>query len=126
MMPVAGVSVPAGATGTAANRASSSAILVLAWAIKAAESGIYQDKGLQAMLIKDAGVELKGLDRRLLSKAETLGLAESAQRIGEVVDIQRTPQQLFQEVRVEPLADLSRLETVLVLSSFVPLDTGSP
>lgn len=46
--------------------------------------------------------------------------------IGEVVDIQRTPQQLFQEVRVEPLADLSRLETVLVLSSFVPLDTGSP
>ncbi len=46
--------------------------------------------------------------------------------IGEVVNIQRTPQQLFQEVRVEPLADLSRLETVLVLTSFVPLDAESP
>lgn len=46
--------------------------------------------------------------------------------IGQVVEVERAPQQLFQKVRVQPLADLSRLESVLVLSSFVPLELETP
>ncbi len=40
--------------------------------------------------------------------------------IGKVVEVERQAQELFQSVRVQPLADLSRLETVLVLTSFLP------
>ncbi len=40
--------------------------------------------------------------------------------IGKVVDVEKEAQELFQSVRVQPLADLSRLETVLVLTSFLP------
>ncbi len=46
--------------------------------------------------------------------------------IGQVVEVERAPQQLFQKVRVQPLADYSRLETVLVLSSFVPVELEAP
>lgn len=46
--------------------------------------------------------------------------------IGQVVDVQRSPQELFQEVSVQPLADLTNLEAVLVLTSFVPIDLESP
>lgn len=46
--------------------------------------------------------------------------------IGQVVEVERAAQELFQAVRVRPLADLSRLETVLVLTSFLPLETGQP
>ena len=46
--------------------------------------------------------------------------------IGQVVDVERTAQELFQAVRVQPLADLSRLESVLVLDSFLPLEAGAP
>lgn len=42
--------------------------------------------------------------------------------IGKVVEVERGAQELFQEVRVQPLADLSRLETVRVLKSFLPLE----
>ncbi len=46
--------------------------------------------------------------------------------IGRVTDVDRAPQQLFQEVRVQPLADFTRLEAVLVLTSFVPQDPATP
>lgn len=50
----------------------------------------------------------------------------SGELIGRVVEVERAAQQLFQEVRVQPLADFTRLETVLVLSSFVPQDPVTP
>jgi rod shape-determining protein MreC len=40
--------------------------------------------------------------------------------IGEVVDVDEAAQELFQAVRVQPLADFSRLERVVVLTSFLP------
>jgi rod shape-determining protein MreC len=46
--------------------------------------------------------------------------------IGSVVEIDRAAQELFQGVNVEPLADLSSLEAVLVLTSFTPLDGDGP
>jgi rod shape-determining protein MreC len=46
--------------------------------------------------------------------------------IGEVVNIERSAQELFQSVRVRPLADLSQLESVLVLSSFLPQQAVGP
>lgn len=46
--------------------------------------------------------------------------------IGRVVQVDRAAQELFQAVKVEPLAGLQRLEAVLVLTSFRPLDAGSP
>lgn len=45
--------------------------------------------------------------------------------IGLVVDVQRAAQELFQTVEVQPLAELSRLETVLVLASFVPREASA-
>ena len=44
--------------------------------------------------------------------------------IGQVVGVDKAAQELFQSVHVKPLADLSRLEGVLVLTSFVPKDAG--
>ena len=46
--------------------------------------------------------------------------------MGRVTAVQSTPQELFKKVSVEPLASLARLETVLVLTSFVPLNLESP
>jgi rod shape-determining protein MreC len=46
--------------------------------------------------------------------------------IGQVVEVESSPQELFKSVHVEPLADLSRLEDVLVLQSFLPLEAGAP
>jgi rod shape-determining protein MreC len=46
--------------------------------------------------------------------------------IGQVVEVERAAQELFQTVRVQPLADLSRLEAVLVLDSFLPQEAGEP
>ncbi|MEX1253255.1 MAG: rod shape-determining protein MreC [Dehalococcoidia bacterium] len=46
--------------------------------------------------------------------------------IGRVVNVERTAQELFQSVRVEPLADLSRIERVLVLESFTPQEEPPP
>jgi rod shape-determining protein MreC len=40
--------------------------------------------------------------------------------IGQVVSVQGSPQDIFQRAEVEPAADLSRLENVLVLTSFQP------
>lgn len=46
--------------------------------------------------------------------------------IGRVSAVQGNSQEVFKEVTVEPLAGLSRLETVLVLTSFTPLELESP
>jgi len=46
--------------------------------------------------------------------------------MGRVTAVQSTPQELFKKVSVEPLASLARLETVLVLTSFVPLSLEAP
>ena len=40
--------------------------------------------------------------------------------IGEVVSVQGSPQDIFQKAEVQPSADLSRLDNVLVLTSFRP------
>jgi len=40
--------------------------------------------------------------------------------IGEVVSVQGSDQDIFQKAEVEPAADLSRLESVLILTSFQP------
>jgi rod shape-determining protein MreC len=46
--------------------------------------------------------------------------------IGRVSAVESRPQEVFKDVTVEPLASLSRLETVLVLTSFAPLQLEGP
>ncbi len=50
--------------------------------------------------------------------------------IGQIADIQRSPDQLFQTALVVPAADLDRLEYVLVITDYEgglpPIDEGSP
>jgi len=46
--------------------------------------------------------------------------------IGRVAKVSSAPQELFQSVHVEPLADLDHLESVLVLDSFLPKAPGQP
>lgn len=46
--------------------------------------------------------------------------------IGQVVNVQRSAQELFQSVRVRSLAELSGLESVLVLTSFAPQEAEGP
>jgi rod shape-determining protein MreC len=45
--------------------------------------------------------------------------------IGRVVNVESSAQELFQNVEVEPVADLSQLESVLVLTSFVPREEAA-
>jgi rod shape-determining protein MreC len=46
--------------------------------------------------------------------------------IGRVSAVESSRQEIFKNVTVEPLASLSRLETVLVLTSFTPLQLQGP
>ena len=46
--------------------------------------------------------------------------------IGKVTGVSGERQEFFRRVTVEPLASLSRLETVLVMTSFVPVQVGIP
>jgi rod shape-determining protein MreC len=46
--------------------------------------------------------------------------------LGKVTGVSGNPQDLFRQVAVEPLASLSRLETVLVMTSFVPDKVTAP
>lgn len=46
--------------------------------------------------------------------------------IGTVTKVRGGPQELFQQATVEPALDLSRLETVLVMASFLPARLQSP
>ena len=54
------------------------------------------------------------------------GRYPAGELIGQVVNVERTAQELFQSVHVESLADLSRLDRVLVLTSFLPQEPGQP
>jgi rod shape-determining protein MreC len=44
--------------------------------------------------------------------------------IGQVVGVEKAAQDLFQSVRIKPLADLSRLEGVLVQTGFEPREAN--
>jgi rod shape-determining protein MreC len=46
--------------------------------------------------------------------------------IGKVTAVSANRQELFRSVTVEPLASLSRLETVLVMTSFAPTQVSPP
>ncbi len=46
--------------------------------------------------------------------------------VGRVAAVEQAAQELFQSVRIEPIADLSRLETVFVLASFLPQELEQP
>jgi rod shape-determining protein MreC len=46
--------------------------------------------------------------------------------IGKVTGVSANRQELFRSVTVEPLASLSRIETVLVMTSFVPTEVSPP
>jgi rod shape-determining protein MreC len=46
--------------------------------------------------------------------------------IGKVTGVDASRQELFQQVTVEPLAGLSKLETVLVMTSFTPIQLTTP
>ena len=46
--------------------------------------------------------------------------------IGRVVEVDQAAQELFQAVKVQPLVDYSRLESVLVLASFLPVEIVEP
>ena len=52
------------------------------------------------------------------------GPVQRVDRVGVVIGGQR--QEIFRSVTVEPLASLSRLETVLVMTSFVPIKLSLP
>lgn len=54
------------------------------------------------------------------------GLYPAGLVIGKVTVVADTPQELFKKVTLEPLASLSHLETVLVLTSFVPKNLETP
>jgi rod shape-determining protein MreC len=54
------------------------------------------------------------------------GLYPAGLVIGKVTAVQSTPQELFKKVAVDPLASLAHLETVLVVTSFVPLHLETP
>ncbi|MCH7511076.1 MAG: rod shape-determining protein MreC [Chloroflexi bacterium] len=54
------------------------------------------------------------------------GRHPAGELIGQVVEVEGASQELFQTVRVQPLADLSRLEAVLVLASFLPQESLEP
>jgi rod shape-determining protein MreC len=46
--------------------------------------------------------------------------------IGRITGIAGSRQEVFRKVTVEPLASLSRVETVLVMTSFVPVRVAAP
>jgi rod shape-determining protein MreC len=54
------------------------------------------------------------------------GRYPAGELIGQVANVERSAQDLFQSVHVRSLADLSQLESVLVLSSFVPQGATEP
>jgi rod shape-determining protein MreC len=54
------------------------------------------------------------------------GLYPAGLVIGKVTEVGGTAQDLFKKVTLEPLASLSHLETVLVLTSFLPTNMETP
>lgn len=44
--------------------------------------------------------------------------------IGQVTNVTRTETELFQEAKVQPIVDFSRLEILLIIVNFRPVDVG--
>ncbi len=102
------------------------------------------DSGVSALLQESRaeGVVVGGYDRKLsmqfveqnatVNEGDTVitsGLGGTYPKdlvIGRVTGVSGTPQELFRNVTVEPLASLSNLETVLVMTSFVPQQLTGP
>ncbi len=100
-----------------------------------AVSGIIQESRAQGVLIGSADgiltmefvvetADVKEGDLVLTSGVS--GSHPAGELIGKVVEVEGTAQELFQNVRVQPLADLSSLEHVLVLGSFIPQEEPQP
>jgi len=121
--------------GTVARVLADSAWVTLLTDQSSAVSAYVQDSRVQGVVVGspegtltmefvDETADVKEGDLVLTSGAS--GLHPSGELIGEVVDVQQAPQDLFKSVRVEPLADFSRLESVFILVSFVPSETVAP
>lgn len=54
------------------------------------------------------------------------GRYPSGELVGRVVEVGQASPELFQKVRIQPVADLSRLESVIVLVSFLPQAEAGP
>ncbi len=86
-----------------------------------------QESGIDASLhgTADRGLELR-LVQGQVNVGETVitsglgGAFPPGIPIGKVIEVRGTPQDAFRTVRVEPLARLGTMQTVLVLRSFVP------
>jgi rod shape-determining protein MreC len=102
------------------------------------------DSAVSSLLLesREQGVVAGGYNRRLrmefvaqnaaVKEGDTVltsGLGGSYPKdlvIGKVTGVSANRQELFRSVTVEPLASLSRLETVLVMTSFVPTRITTP
>jgi rod shape-determining protein MreC len=102
------------------------------------------DSAVSALLLesRDQGVVAGGYNRQLsmefvgqnatVKEGDTVltsglgGTYPPGLVIGKVTGVSANRQELFRSVRVEPLASLSRLETVLVMTSFVPVGVTTP
>lgn len=102
------------------------------------------DSAVSALILesRSQGVVVGGYNRRLsmefvdqesnLKQGDTVvtsglgGTYPAGLVIGRVTGVNSNRQELFQSVTVEPLASLSRLETLLVMTSFVPANLGLP
>jgi rod shape-determining protein MreC len=113
----------------------SSAWVTLITDPSSAVSALIQESGAQGVVAGSAGgrltmefvaetADVKEGDLVLTSSIG--GRYPPGELIGRVVEVERTAQELFQAVRVEPLADLARIDEVIVLTGFLPLDAGQP
>ncbi len=100
-----------------------------------AVSGLIQDSRVQGVVVgaADGTLTMEFVEETADVKEGDLVLTSgiggrhpTGELIGQIVDVERSAQELFQAVRVQPLADFSRLEGVLVLDSFLPLEAGEP
>ena len=100
-----------------------------------AVSGLIQDSRVQGVIVgaADGTLTMEFVEETADVKEGDLVLTSgiggrhpTGELIGQIINVERSAQELFQTVRVQPLADLSRLEGVLVLDSFLPLEAGEP
>jgi rod shape-determining protein MreC len=54
------------------------------------------------------------------------GRHPAGELIGQVTKVQTTAQELFKSVQVQPLADLSHIENVMIMTGFVPQEPAAP
>ncbi len=80
--------------------------------------------GTMRMTFVDHNAAVKEGDRVLTSGLG--GTYPDGLVIGKVTQVSGNPQELFQNITVAPLASLSKLEAVLVVTSFVPTNLSPP